>query len=171
MSNEGEELRKRFDRLKREQGISRAAFAKTHQIKGGDAMIYQHINGMKPISLEAGIAYAAAFGCSLKDISPRLAEHAQTISEKLEPNISTGLTLYPDKRGIPIISWVQAGTWRQIVDSFPRGGADDYILAHNSHGRIPSRCGSSEIRWNLNSESMTSWSLILMSCRIRVITW
>ena len=134
MSNEGEELRKRFDRLKREQGISRAAFAKTHQIKGGDAMIYQHINGMKPISLEAGIAYAAAFGCSLKDISPRLADQAQTISEKLEPNISYGLTLYPDKRGIPIISWVQAGTWREIVDSFPLGGADDYILAHNSHG-------------------------------------
>lgn len=50
------------------------------------------------------------------------------------PNISTGLTLYPDKRGIPIISWVQAGTWREIVDSFPRGGADDYILAHSSHG-------------------------------------
>jgi SOS-response transcriptional repressor LexA len=50
------------------------------------------------------------------------------------PNIQAGIKLYPDKRGIPIISWVQAGTWREIVDSFPRGGADEYILAHNSHG-------------------------------------
>lgn len=54
--------------------------------------------------------------------------------KKMQPNISYGITRYPDKRGIPIISWVQAGHWREIVDSFPRGGADDYILAHNSHG-------------------------------------
>ncbi len=50
------------------------------------------------------------------------------------PNISPTLTFCPNNRGIPIISWVQAGHWREIVDTFPVGGADEYILAHNSHG-------------------------------------
>lgn len=49
-------------------------------------------------------------------------------------NIVEGITLYKDKRGYPIISWVQAGHWREIVDSFPRGGADEYILANNTYG-------------------------------------
>jgi SOS-response transcriptional repressor LexA len=51
-----------------------------------------------------------------------------------EPNIQHGITLDPNRRGYPIISYVQAGAWREIVDSFPRGGADEYILANSSYG-------------------------------------
>jgi SOS-response transcriptional repressor LexA len=50
------------------------------------------------------------------------------------PNIQHGITLDPNRRGYPIISYVQAGAWREIVDSFPRGGADEYILANSSYG-------------------------------------
>lgn len=48
--------------------------------------------------------------------------------------IIQGITLHKDRRGYPIISAVQAGIWRDIVDSFPRGGADEYIMANNSYG-------------------------------------
>jgi SOS-response transcriptional repressor LexA len=51
-----------------------------------------------------------------------------------EPNIQHGITIDPNRRGYPIISYVQAGAWRDIVDSFPRGGADEYILANSSYG-------------------------------------
>lgn len=37
-------------------------------------------------------------------------------------------------RALPIISYVQAGAWREIVDSFPPGGADEYVKPRNEHG-------------------------------------
>lgn len=54
-------------------GVNRAAFARDHQIPGGDAMIYQHITGRRPMSLESAIAYANAFNVPLAEISQRLA--------------------------------------------------------------------------------------------------
>jgi SOS-response transcriptional repressor LexA len=51
------------------------------------------------------------------------------------PNVNLGLKLYPDRRGYPIISPIQAGHWREIVDSFPRGGADEYIMGSNTYGK------------------------------------
>lgn len=56
------------------------------------------------------------------------------LNREEEPNVQIGLKFYPDRRGYPIISYVQAGAWREIVDSFPRGGADEYILANSSYG-------------------------------------
>lgn len=71
IEEEASALRARFD------GVNRAAFARDHQVKGGQAMIYQHITGRRPLNLEAAMAYAEGFGCSLTDISPRLAAEAQ----------------------------------------------------------------------------------------------
>lgn len=75
---EAAELRNRF------VGVNRAAFAREHGIKGGQAMIYQHINGLRPVSLEAATIYAQAFGCTLADISPRLAKEVQAASAYTE---------------------------------------------------------------------------------------
>lgn len=36
-------------------------------------MVNQHIHGRRPLSLEAAVAYARGFNCSLAEISPRLA--------------------------------------------------------------------------------------------------
>ncbi|MGZ0105182.1 S24 family peptidase [Achromobacter sp. KK8] len=71
IEEEAAALRKRFE------GVNRAAFARDHQVKGGQAMIYQHITGRRPISVEAAMAYASGFQCSLEEISPRLAIEAQ----------------------------------------------------------------------------------------------
>lgn len=65
------------------QGLKFAKFAREHRIPGGPAMIYQHIEGIRPISLAAGLAYARALGCPLNDISPRLALEAEEMRQAL----------------------------------------------------------------------------------------
>ncbi len=47
---------------------------------------------------------------------------------------STGPLILGGPRALPIISYVQAGRWREIVDAFPRGSADDYVKPRNEHG-------------------------------------
>ncbi|NIF85269.1 helix-turn-helix transcriptional regulator [Comamonas sp. Tr-654] len=53
--------------------VKQAAFAREFNVPGGASMISQHIKGHRPISLEAALAYAKGFECTLADISPRLA--------------------------------------------------------------------------------------------------
>lgn len=72
-STEAQQLRLRFENLKREKGITKAAFARMNKVPGGASMISQNISGNRPISLEAASAYASGFGCNLADISPSLA--------------------------------------------------------------------------------------------------
>ena len=64
---EAEHLKRRFE------GVNRAEFARTNDVPGDQAIVYQHITGRRPISLEAAIAYAKGFRCTLAEISPRLA--------------------------------------------------------------------------------------------------
>lgn len=71
IEEEAAALRARFE------GVNRAAFARDHHVKGGQAMIYQHITGRRPIGIEAAMAYAEGFGCTLAAISPRLAAEAK----------------------------------------------------------------------------------------------
>jgi len=76
-------LHKRFDDLKRAGG-GQAEFARRWGIPGGASMVSQHIKARRPIGIEAAIAYAAGFGCSVSEISPRLAktiDRAATITE------------------------------------------------------------------------------------------
>lgn len=68
---EADRLRERFN------GVNRAEFARLYHVPGGAAMVYQHITGRRPISLEAAQAYARGFGVTLDEISPRLAEDAR----------------------------------------------------------------------------------------------
>ena len=49
-------------------------------------------------------------------------------------NISYGIHIPNGMVGVPIITWVQAGTWRDATTRYPYGGADEYVLAHHSHG-------------------------------------
>ena len=59
---------------------NRAKFSRDFSVPGGDAMIYQHINGLKPISLDAAVAYATGFGCSLAEISPSQFERLKKVA-------------------------------------------------------------------------------------------
>jgi SOS-response transcriptional repressor LexA len=93
-------------------GISRVAVSKW---ESGDT---------KDLKRDNLIGIAKFFGITIADL----------LDVKEEPNIQHGITIDPNRRGYPIISYVQAGAWREIVDSFPRGGADEYILANSSYG-------------------------------------
>lgn len=65
--------------------VNRAEFARQHGIKGGQASIYQHINALRPISLDAAKAYARGFGVPLEEISPRLAKEVAEASAYAGP--------------------------------------------------------------------------------------
>ena len=67
---EAERLKARFE------NVNRAEFARDYHVPGGQAVVYQHITGRRPISREAALAYATGFGCNLEEISPRLAAQA-----------------------------------------------------------------------------------------------
>jgi len=54
-------------------GVNQAQFARTYAVPGGASMVNQHIKGHRPINLKAANAYATGFGCTLAEISPRLA--------------------------------------------------------------------------------------------------
>lgn len=55
-------------------------------------MVSQHLKGHRPISLEAALAYAKGFGCTLAEISPRLAANinvATSLNKEAEVEQST----------------------------------------------------------------------------------
>ncbi|MEJ2897576.1 phage repressor protein, partial [Bordetella avium] len=105
VEEEAENLRARF------QGVNRAAFARENKIPGGQAMVYQHVTGRRPLNLEAATAYAAGFGCPLADISPRLAIEAgkaAALSSEASPGQSNKPYAWPfpsidesEIRGLP----------------------------------------------------------------------
>jgi len=81
-----------------ESVANRAQFARDHNIPVGQAVIYQHITGHRPVSLEAAIAYAEGFRCSLKEISPRWAALVAKGNKYLEPHFQ----LATDEAGKPL---------------------------------------------------------------------
>lgn len=70
-AEEAERLAARFKSVH-----NRSEFARQHAIPGGPAMIHQHTSAKRPIGLDAAMVYARAFGCTLEEISPRLAMKA-----------------------------------------------------------------------------------------------
>lgn len=70
-------LRKLFETVK-----NRAKFAREYGVPGGSSMIYQHINGITPIGMDAALAYMRGFGCRMEDISPSLAKKTKLFSEQ-----------------------------------------------------------------------------------------
>lgn len=55
------------------------------------------------------------------------------LPQRYEPNVIADITLDGIKR-IPLISYVQAGKWREIVDAYPPGGAEECVTPLNQHG-------------------------------------
>jgi len=82
------------------EGVSnKAAFAREFKVPGGASMLSQHCSGHRPMSLEAAIAYAKGFKCSIAQISPRLAvevhEASNTELSDLKPQNSSAAPMFP----------------------------------------------------------------------------
>lgn len=111
--------------------VNRAAFAREHKLKGGDAMVYQHITARRPMSLDAALAYAAGFGCSLAEISPRLAEevlraaaHAEGPAEDATQVLREAEAEY---RVEPFFPRVDRDKFRQLSQA-QRDGIEDWVV-------------------------------------------
>lgn len=100
IEEEAAALKKRFE------GVNRAAFARDEKFPGGQAMVYQHIRAIRPISLEAALIYARYFQCPLEEISPRLARELReaagqaqqipgTSVDVREPELEYGAKAWP----------------------------------------------------------------------------
>ena len=132
MEQEAEALHKRFDDLKASTGMGQAEFARKYDIPGGPSMVSQHIKGRRPMNLEAGAAYARGFGVPLEQISARLARELMKASDvarvEIPPEAVHG------GRGVPLISWVQAGVWSDVADPFQPGDAEEWLPCPVRHG-------------------------------------
>ena len=131
---EASRLHARFDALKKTQGIGQAEFARTNNVPGGPSMLSQHIKGRRPLSLEAATAYAKGFGCSLAEISPRLAKEVQAAAGAY-PAVPTTSNIEPAiASAVPVVSWVQAGEWCGMPDSFEVADTTDWLPCPVRHG-------------------------------------
>lgn len=90
-------------------------------------------------------AIAAAFGVPVSFLYDETDVHGLTRAERsawvnnliktvpapIDANVEDG----PDIRGrLPLISWVQAGNWAEVVDNFQVGDAEDWIPCPFNHG-------------------------------------
>lgn len=71
-------LAKRFAELKL-KGVSQAQFARDNNVPGGANFLNQHIKGRRQIGMDSALAYARGLGCTLQDISPRLASQVSGV--------------------------------------------------------------------------------------------
>jgi len=128
----------RLQRLFKEKSkLSQEEFGAKFEI-GSQGMVWQYLNGRSPLNLNAAIKFAHGLGVKVVDFSPTLARQLEPITTGFgemakfipaakddgEENVSPG----PDIRGrVPLISWVQAGDFAEVVDLLHPGEAFEWI--------------------------------------------
>lgn len=125
MSNFRERVRKK--RL--ELGLSQAALAKVSGLS--QTTISDIERGRNDGSREI-VALAGALGVASEWLSTGKGNESNV--SRVTMDTVYGITI-GGPRALPIISYVQAGKWREIVDAFPPGGADEYVKPRNEHSR------------------------------------
>lgn len=78
---EGQALRELFSAAGPEK--SRAALVRERNLKGGQAFIYQHVDGRRPINLERALVYSEWLGVPISAFSERLAREAAEAKGRL----------------------------------------------------------------------------------------
>lgn len=68
IESDGERLRERFKNVP-----NMRQFLREHAIPVSPSMLSQNLSDHRPITMEAAIAYAKAFNCTVAEISPRVA--------------------------------------------------------------------------------------------------
>jgi hypothetical protein len=63
---------------------NKAAWAREHKLPGGPSMLNQHIQGHRPMNMDAALVYMAGFGVRLDEISPRLAQEMGQALKRLD---------------------------------------------------------------------------------------
>lgn len=60
--------------------VSQAEFGAEHDL-GSQGMVWQYLNGTKPLGLDAAEKFARGLGCKITDFSPRLAARVMSAAE------------------------------------------------------------------------------------------
>lgn len=124
-------------------GLSQASIADECGWKT-QAAVSQYMNGKIPLGIESVTKFATALRCQIAEISPKLADringlaYAASTAENSFALINEDRRAYiasvnrvepgPDIVGtVPLISWVQAGSWCGVVDNFSPGEAEDWL--------------------------------------------
>lgn len=104
--------------------ISQDEFGEANEI-GTASAVSQYLNGYIPLNMEVAIKFAKGLRCAVEDFSPSLASKLQSSDDTLT---HANVVPLPTTRGrVPMISWVQAGCWMEVVDNFAPGMADEWI--------------------------------------------
>lgn len=102
---------------------------------GTQSVVSQYMTGKIPLNLPALLALSRALDFKPEEVSPRLAKLIESgyNSEPIEePNLH--LPHKPATRLLPVIGYVQAGSFCEAVDLFQPGEADEWIPAHGPAG-------------------------------------
>lgn len=126
-------LKRLFDEKSR---LSQEEFGAQFEV-GSQGMVWQYLNGRSPLNLSAAIKFARGLGVNVSDFSPALALQLEQMAgfsdlprdASSDPSDTTGnVSPGPDIRGkVPLISWVQAGDFGDVVDLLHPGDAFEWI--------------------------------------------
>lgn len=117
----------------------RVAFAKDHRIPGGASAMYQHAKGIRPISIDAAIAYAKAFGCGIEEISPTVAMKAMEVAALVSDG---GRNTLKEQSAPPYQRWpFEHVSEREYYDLTPEGQIWVQAKTHASIAEARERFG------------------------------
>lgn len=118
----------RLKRLFKEKSeLSQEEFGAKYDI-GSQGMVWQYLNGRSPLNLAAAIKFASGLKVKISDFSPTLARELEPVSKEDLLNESNITLAKIGDRRIPLIDYVQAGKWTEVVNSNQLSNASDWLL-------------------------------------------
>lgn len=108
--------------------MPQSAFGELHRI-GSQGMVWQYLNGKRPLNKDAAVKFAQALGVDVAMFSPRiaseialLAENSSysppnqgSVSQSLERSHASNVrTAPPARKAVPVITLIQAGDMKDI---------------------------------------------------------
>jgi SOS-response transcriptional repressor LexA len=97
---------------------------------GTQGMVWQYLNGKRPLNLKAAIAFATELGVKISDFSPRLEKLRQVLASGVPEDDQRAINVEFERSAgsrLPLISWVRAGVKDEANEPFAPGAADEWF--------------------------------------------
>lgn len=120
-------LKKAFEERRRASGLSQEKFGLDYEV-GSQGMVWQYLNGHRPLNLSVALKFARGLGVSIESFSPRLAAElrAAGIGRHAEHSVSepVGITAMQ----VPVVGTARGGNDGYYVEiEYPTGYGDGYV--------------------------------------------
>lgn len=126
-SAECERLNTIFQKKKSELKLNQRKISEHLNISPAAVNLY--LRGINALNLSFAAQMAGLLDVSIADFSKRLAKEAAVLLE--DANTAQGPEL---KDKVPLISWVQAGSWTEVSNAYEMGQAETYYYCPVPHG-------------------------------------